>query len=270
MPRVQARDSGRAALRCGTLGQQAELEGIRMTISDAGRTIFFRYRFTILFLLLVCVMLIPPFFEDAVWIAAFWDGLFTLILLWTLYTVAGRQKVLVLAVLILIPTVASTWLAQPGEGRYLVYIDNISNIIYFGLICVFMGEYILTARRVTLEVIFAAMCLYMIIAVLWAAIFANIEIFYDTAFTYNGRVAAEAGVNDENIFRIMVYYSFVTLSTLGYGDIVPVTFVSKNWAAMEAMVGQFFIAVIIARLVSVYSVEKDAEQVAERKAESLG
>ena len=57
----------------------------------------------------------------------------------------------------------------------------------------------------------------------------------------------------------MIYFSFVTLSTLGYGDVLPIHQVAQNWAAMEAMIGQFFLATIIARLVSVYTVEEEEE-----------
>jgi hypothetical protein len=49
----------------------------------------------------------------------------------------------------------------------------------------------------------------------------------------------------------LIDFSFVTLSTLGYGDVLPTNLVGQNRAAMEAMAGQFFIAVVIARLVSV-------------------
>ena len=62
----------------------------------------------------------------------------------------------------------------------------------------------------------------------------------------------------------MMYFSFVTLSTLGYGDVLPVHEVSQNWAAMEAMIGQFFIATVIARLVSVYTVDEEEEAIRER------
>ena len=128
-----------------------------MTIVGTGKTAFFRHRFAILFVLLLCVMLIPPYFQDAVWIGKFWRGLFTCVLLWALYTVAGSRRVLILALLVLIPTIGSTWLADPEHERYLAYLDNITNIIYFSLICAFIGQYILTTRKVTLEVIFAAM-----------------------------------------------------------------------------------------------------------------
>ena len=228
-----------------------------MTITDTGRNLLFRHRFAVLFILLFCVLLIPPYFEDSVWIGMFWRTLFTAVLLWALYTVAGSRRVLILAALVLLPTISSTWLAEPGQEKALAYLDNVTNIIYFGLICFFLAHHILTTRRVTLEVIFASMCLYMILAILWAAIFTNLQLFYGDAFTFRGLSALEAGIDQENLYREMIYYSFVTLSTLGYGDILPTNQVAQNWAAMEAMVGQFYVAIIIARLVGLYTVGEE-------------
>jgi voltage-gated potassium channel len=232
-----------------------------MTIVDTGRNVFFRHRFAILFMLLLCVMLIPPYFEEAVWIGKFWRGLFTCVLLWALYTVAGSRRVLILALLVLIPTIGSTWLADPEHERYVAYLDNVTNIIYFALICAFMGQYILTTRKVTLEVIFASMCLYMMVAVLWAAIYTNLELYYSNAFTFRGQFAEEAGITKDAIYGHMIYYSFVTISTLGYGDTLPIHRVAQNWSGVEAMLGQFYIAIIIARLVSVYTVEQEEEYI---------
>ena len=226
-----------------------------MTIADTGRNLFFRHRFAILFILLFCALLIPPYFEQTPWVGTFWRGLLTLVLLWALYTVGGGVRVLVLAILILIPTLTSTWLAKPGQENYVLYLDNITNIIYLGLICAFLGKYILSTRRVTLEVIFAAMCLYMILAVLWAAVYTNIELYYGGAFTFSGMTAEAAGIDNVDLYRKFLYFSFVTLSTLGYGDVLPADLVAQSWASVEAMIGQFYIAVVIARLVSVYTVE---------------
>ncbi|MEM1155482.1 MAG: potassium channel family protein, partial [Pseudomonadota bacterium] len=102
--------------------------------------------------------------------------------------------------------------------------------------------------------------LYMILAILWAAIFSSIELFYAKAFLFRGDFAGQANVGPEDLLIEMTYFSFVTLSTLGYGDITPANLVARNWAAMEAMVGQFFIAIVIARLVSIYTQQADAEQ----------
>lgn len=235
-----------------------------MTLVGTGKSIFFRNRFGILFALLFCALLIPPYFENSAWVGPFWRGIFTLVLFWALYSIGGTRRVVVLAVLILIPTVASTWLVEPGQEQYLAYIDNLTNILYFGLICTFLAKHILSARRVTLEIIFAAMCLYIIFAILWGAIYTNLELYYGAAFSFNGMGAAEAGIDRDELYRHMIYYSFVTLSTLGYGDILPIHAVSLNWASLEAMIGQFYIAIVIARLVSMYTVEQGREAVEEK------
>ena len=236
-----------------------------MTIVDTGKNIFFRNRFAILFTLLFCVLLIPPYFENSVWILEFWRVLFTLVLLWALYSIAGTRRVIILAVVILIPTIGSTWLAEPGKEKYLAYLDNLTNILYFGLICTFLAKYILSTRRVTLEIIFASMCLYIILAILWAAIYTNLELYYGAAFSFNGQGAAEAGIGHDNLYRNMIYYSFVTLSTLGYGDILPIHPVALNWAGLEAMIGQFYIAIVMARLVSMHTVQHGKDAVENRQ-----
>jgi hypothetical protein len=217
--------------------------------------VFFRHRFGILFVLLISTLLIPPYFQASTWIDTLWRGLFTCVLLWALYSIAGTQRILLLAALVLIPTLASTWLVEDSHQKFLAYIDNITNIIYFGLICFFLSKYILTSSRATLEVIFAAMCLYIMLAVLWAAIYTNLELYYVGAFSFNGQLSTEAGIDSTGLFRQMIYFSFVTISTLGYGDVLPTHRVAQNWAAVETMIGQFYIAIILARLVSLYTVE---------------
>ncbi|MEM1155013.1 MAG: ion channel [Pseudomonadota bacterium] len=213
-----------------------------------------------MFFLLFAVLLIPPFFENTVWIAKIWRALFTLVLMWALYAASNNRRLLLFAVLLLIPTLATTWMADTAELRVVAYIDNFTNIAYFGLVSALLGKHVLRSRRITVEVIFAAMCLYMILAILWAAIFSNIELFYANAFLFQGDFAEQANISPEDLLMHLTYYSFVTLSTLGYGDIIPANLVARNWAAMEAMAGQFFIAIVIARLVSIYTQQSESER----------
>ena len=247
-------DSGKSAAAYGKMGLDITEDSSMHTV-DTVTHIFFRHRFGILFVLLICVLLIPPYFQAAAWIDTLWSSLFTCVLLWALYSIAGTQRVMLLAALVLIPTLASTWLIEDSQQKSLAYIDNITNIIYFGLICFYLSKYILTSNRATLEVIFAAMCLYIMLAVLWAAIYTNLELYYVGAFSFNGQFSTEAGIDSTKLFRQMIYFSFVTISTLGYGDVLPLHRVAQNWAAVETMIGQFYIAIILARLVSLHTVE---------------
>lgn len=216
-------------------------------------------RFAVFFLILLTLLLLPPYFRDATWLNYIWRGLLTATLLWAIFAVSSSHRALILTALILLPTLISTWLGITGDASIEVhYVDNLTNIAYFGLICAYLATFIFTTRRVTSEVLFASMCFYILLAVLWGAIYTNIELFFGDAFTFYGSTAAVAGIERDDLFSYLNYYSFVTLSTLGYGDIIPVHPVSRSWAAVEAMVGQFFIAIVIARLVALYTMEQSS------------
>ena len=60
-----------------------------------------------------------------------------------------------------------------------------------------------------------------------------------------------------NLLGQFSYYSYVTLSTLGYGDITPITRVARSWSALEAIVGQLYLAVVLARVVALYTLSKN-------------
>ena len=91
-----------------------------------------------------------------------------------------------------------------------------------------------------------ALCLYLLLGVLWTILFAFVELARPAAFHYAKDVPGDALEN-------FMYYSFVTLTTLGYGDLTPVHPVARTLAYLEAVVGQLYIAVLVASLVGRYA-----------------
>jgi len=63
-------------------------------------------------------------------------------------------------------------------------------------------------------------------------------------------------LNGEHLSIDMIYFSFTTLTTLGYGDITPVSYTAKMWSITEAMIGVMFLAVMISRVVSLFGTKK--------------
>ncbi|MCZ6894930.1 MAG: potassium channel family protein [Gammaproteobacteria bacterium] len=104
------------------------------------------------------------------------------------------------------------------------------------------GRDVLFGGEVTLNRIVGAMCIYEMIGLIWAVMFTGIAHLTPQAFT-------GAGTGEQPFFWDFVYYSFVTLTTLGYGDITPHAPFAKSLAYMEALIGQLYIAVLIASLV---------------------
>ena len=100
--------------------------------------------------------------------------------------------------------------------------------------------------RINLHNIAGAACVYLLLGIIWSLVYYFISIIMPGAFKGNLSVDIQLQTND------FVYYSFVTLSTLGYGDIVPVAATARSLAYIEAIFGQFYLAILVASLVSIH------------------
>jgi hypothetical protein len=91
-----------------------------------------------------------------------------------------------------------------------------------------------------------AICVYLMLGVIWALAYSLVELA--TPGSFSGVAAGQdAGWDSE-----WLYFSFVTLTTLGYGDILPLSELARALAYMEAVTGQFYVAILVAGLVSAY------------------
>ena len=115
-------------------------------------------------------------------------------------------------------------------------------LILFSTYCVL--RYILRARVITPDQIHAGICMYLMLGFAFGAVFYLVNILDPSSFTATGELMARGDKPD------LMYFSFVTLATLGYGDITPRTNVSRTLAVVEALAGMLYIAIFMARLVS--------------------
>ena len=99
------------------------------------------------------------------------------------------------------------------------------------------------------ERMFASLSLYLLFGLIFALIFAVIEEFLPGSFHYPDTLSPDTGTRP---LSQLFYFSFVTLATLGYGDIVPISGPAKGMAILEAVIGQMYLVVVVARLVSLY------------------
>ncbi len=106
----------------------------------------------------------------------------------------------------------------------------------------------LRARVITLDGILASVVAYQLIGMFFAQIY-TLAIVVDPSSLH---LPESVAPNTENFQVEMIYFSFVTLATLGYGDIVPDTNLTRSVTILEAVIGQFYVAVIVALLVSAF------------------
>jgi voltage-gated potassium channel len=109
--------------------------------------------------------------------------------------------------------------------------------------------YIFRSHRVTLDVMFAAVTAYLLIAHAFAALYSLV--FHLDSQSFRLPEWIERG-SVEPVRTEMVYFSLVTLATLGYGDILPSSPFTQMLAVLEAVIGQFFMTVLVAWLVGMF------------------
>ncbi|HSF04809.1 MAG TPA: potassium channel family protein [Methylomirabilota bacterium] len=115
-------------------------------------------------------------------------------------------------------------------------------------------EYVLRDSEVTMDRIFAAIVAYMLVGLGFAAAYQAIIALAPESFALP---AAPDGTGAAELVEVqLIYFSFVTLATLGYGDITPRLPLAQMLAVVEAITGQFYVAVVIAWLVSTYAARR--------------
>lgn len=126
--------------------------------------------------------------------------------------------------------------------------------VFLAYTIVMILRHLFQTHDVNSEVICASLCAYLLIGVLWAFLFSLTDLvspgaFHDGVDRDLDKRLHFGGVNSSTV----LYYSFVTLSTVGYGDIVPTIPISQTLAAVEAVTGQLYLAVLVARLVGMHT-----------------
>ena len=181
--------------------------------------------------------------------------LLSLVLLSAVLAVADRKHVLVIALVLAIPAVAGRWINHFRPDLVPPAVFLTAALVLTAFVVAHLLRFILRAPSVNVEVLCASISAYLMLGLMWTMAYWLVDqLTPGGAFSFN----TNAGTRSMNGFNGF-YFSFITLSTVGYGDITPVSKVARMLAAMEAMTGLFYVAVLIARLVSLYSAPGSTE-----------
>lgn len=130
-----------------------------------------------------------------------------------------------------------------------IYISSLACVLMFCVLSMITTmKHILFSGKITLNKIVGSVCIYLLIGVIWGLLYIFIAFIDPDAFN---------GLPHENdqIWNF-IYFSFVTLTTLGYGDINPAIPLARSLAYLEAICGQFYLAILVASLVSAHLAER--------------
>jgi len=216
------------------------------------RSRFRRFSTVQLLIALAVLLIAAPFVEELEGGHLILSSLFSLVLLAAVFAVANRKRSLAIALVIAIPAITARWINQFRPDLVHPAVFLVCALVLLAFVIGHLLYFILHAPVVNAEVLCASIAAYLMLGLMWTVAYWLVDqLTPGGAFSFNtGR-----GAQSMNGFTGF-YFSFITLSTVGYGDITPVSQAARWLAAMEAMTGLLYVAVLIARLVSLYSIPK--------------
>lgn len=198
------------------------------------------------------LLLFVPALASADWVSPISRGLYTVVMLASLYLVSTNRRHLITGIILFVPATITKWSVMPfmdAQTQLLSY--SVLQVIFLTYVVYIMYRFLVSAKKVDSEIIYASIILYIIFGLCMSLV------YYGTLILAPGSLGQSLVLdfNDQASLTVvlhdLIYFSFVTQTTLGYGDISPTTGFAKALASTQALVGQIYVAVIIARLVGI-------------------
>ncbi len=219
------------------------------------------YRFQILLVFMTVMLFALPLLQlcgirlDNWASSLLFAGMFSFVLVATVYAVARHQRTAWIAIGLAVPAVLLQITGAATESEPIQMASHILDVLFLSMAIVLILGNLFRALDVTVDTICGALCVYLLIGVTWANLYSLLDYFepvpsFRFAFVAEGedpplRMGGEGSV-------LPIYYSFVTLTTLGYGDIVPLTGAARMVTIAEAVLGQLYLTVLVARMVGMH------------------
>jgi hypothetical protein len=204
-----------------------------------------RPRFSFVLAAILVYWVVAPLLRPLPGLRIFTDIFFTATLASAIYAVAQVRRHWMVAAGLALPMFAALWLTHLGARPALALVGSIFEILFFAYTAWLILAAVLRATEVSWEVIAAAVVVYMFLGMIWAGLYSTLELLNPGSFSM-------ANVSTGPTSQQFGYFSFTTLTTLGYGDIAPLSGAARAFATLEAMVGQIYLTVLIARLVGAH------------------
>jgi len=208
---------------------------------------FRNHRFLLLLVFLVAGIALPPYFRNDATSNLLASIIFSLVILSGLYAFGKSARFLKAIAGIFLLAIIATWISFFQSGDSVFKLTRvIFFVIVFGTLLIKTLISIGRAGEIDLNTIISSLAGYMLIGYIGGFVAIAISIGYPESFNIPGPVMTFEGI----------YYSFVTMTTLGYGDITPVGPQARSLSILLSITGPMYIAILIAKLVGKYSSQK--------------
>jgi hypothetical protein len=204
---------------------------------------------------LILLLIASPFLDEFEYGRVIDVILGTLVLVTGVLAVGRSHRTLVLAVILMLPAVVARWIShfQP----HWLPLASITALVFISFVEYQLLHFIFRTPRVNSEVLCAGISGYLLLGIIWMSAYMLVSRLsqVDLAHPELNPFAFTVGTTTPHTLSQFeaYYFSFITLTTVGYGDITPLSNGARTLAMMEAMTGTLYMAVLISRLVALHS-----------------
>jgi hypothetical protein len=194
----------------------------------------------LLIILFLAIFVAPPLVLAQILPRVVIHGAMALVLLTGVFTVPCHTSVRLIALLIAIVAVIGRFVEVVMSGQIPAATEIVLSVVTLAIFAVLIIRQFLDKDRAIKHRIAGAIAVYLLLGLLWARLYELVILFNPGAF----QIAHDDGI------ATLFYYSFVTLMTIGYGDVVPVSLIARNLAILEGLTGQLYLVILISSLVA--------------------
>lgn len=219
---------------------------------------FFIGRYGSLLTVLILIFLLQPTAETLVG-KYLLESLFIVSLLAGLRAVLTNKHLLRFLLVLFTAAFVCVSVGMAMELSNLFTIGLVGRSLFLSLVAVTILYDLFSSDRVTSDTLAGAVCFYLLIAYIWAHFFVLTEIFVPESFSFTSEARRlELWLSRE--FHPFFYFSLVTMSTVGYGDMAPVSVEARTLATFEALLGQVYLTILVGRLVGMHLANRGQEK----------
>jgi voltage-gated potassium channel len=217
-------------------------------------------RHTVQLVALVVAFAVRPLLVDVGFAPLCFSIALILLMLVSLYTIqvdelvgeresllAQKKRSSKIGWLLAIPAVVERIAYSVVQNHYLVVTGVIFWLLFFIYITWNELRAVLRQKEVTGETISLSISIYLLFGLTWGLLYIVIYYLQPHAFSFGG-----SAISGTEVYPVLVYFSLTTISTVGFGDITPLTLQARYAAVAEGITGQFYLAILVARLVGLY------------------
>lgn len=215
--------------------------------------------YNLLLIFLTLLFIVRPYAKDYTYLSV-WKVILVGTLFTSIFNANSHRIVKWITSILMIPLLILGWRSLHREWDFYFIGSVVCTILFISITAGAILYDVVIRARVTLETLRGVICAYFMLAFGFAYAYYLIIFLNPDAFSFH---PGEIVPNEPRTMYLaeLIYFSFVTLLTIGYGDIVAVSDMAQTAAVLEGIIGQFYVAILVARLVSVYTFYGDRELV---------